>query len=314
MCGLPSGDGNNGFGEEPASASAPYLVAQATNDITVGGVHRYGPGYNAANEQNDRYSVAEYGEALVAWLDCGSYASTIAYIDKLAAAADNGGLCSDGITISGQSTTAGETNWILDDTRALGPNGYGDYPQFIAFSEAIQRAIPNSAPDIAYSSNYPLTVSSNPDVTYYTEFPPVVQSAADVTFYAAWGHHNDSGFYATWPRDGSVVFTGKSNWFLVEPIESFCGMYVEDPGLELGHSYANQSTWWEYFAADSFGGTNYSNTAICFVGYTSEPGLDHVNNSNYAEFSGAGLDNRRGCLGKREHGQILFVGDPLVVR
>jgi hypothetical protein len=312
LCGLPSGDGNNGFGETPASSSALYYVAQATNDIWIDGIHRYGPGYNAANEQNDRYSVAEYGEALVAWLDCGSYASTIAYIDKLAAAADSGGLCSDGITISGQSTTAEETTWVLDDTRT----GYDGSPQFPAYQTAIEAAIPSGEEySIAYSSNVPLTVSSSSAVTYYTQFPSMVHTAANVTFYGGWGHHNNNDtFGPTWPIDGSVVFTGKSNWFLVEPIESFCGMYVEDPGPELGHSYANQSTWWEYFAADSFGGTDYSNTAICFVGYTTESGLLGTNNSNYAEFWARGWTTAEAAWGSARTTNFLFVGDPLVVR
>jgi hypothetical protein len=84
----------------------------------------------------------------------------------------------------------------------------------------------------------------------------------------------------------------------------------------LGIRYGNQSTWWEYFAADSFGGTDYSNTAICFVGYTSEPwpGLQCVNNSNYAEFWARGWTTAEAAWASARTDKFLFVGDPLVVR
>ena len=67
----------------------------------------------------DQFSVAEY--ALVAWLDCGSYANTYAYIQKEIATANAGGLESNGsITISGKLANVNGSNsaWTTCATAA----------------------------------------------------------------------------------------------------------------------------------------------------------------------------------------------------
>ena len=67
----------------------------------------------------DRFSIAECGAPLVAWLDSGSYEATTAYINKEIVAADSDGLTSDGITISGSDANVGGSRWILDDTNII---------------------------------------------------------------------------------------------------------------------------------------------------------------------------------------------------
>jgi len=53
-------------------------------------------------------------------------------------------------------------------------------------------------------------------------------------------------------------------------VESFNGMYGETMGDPT-----------EVFASNAFGGTNYSNTPICFVGSTAEPGLGGCEGAAY---------------------------------
>ncbi len=97
--GLPSRDSDGD--------SVSYMIYQNALNITGG------TGYQGGT---DRFSLAEYGAPLVAWLDCGSYAATEAYINKEAAAANANGLEADGVTISGSAAGVGGNTWVLDDT------------------------------------------------------------------------------------------------------------------------------------------------------------------------------------------------------
>ncbi len=295
MYGIPTSNNvnYNGF-------NVPYHIAQMTG--TING--RSGPGYSGTTS-SDPYSVAEYGAALVSSLDCGDFDATNAYIGKLAAAAAvPGALASDNATISGTASGYGGTNWVLDDTRD--ERYYSYSPQFPPYATVVAAAFPGTDPAtiIEYSSNTPVLVVSSNDAVTYENGRSIVQTAKDVTFYGGWGQHNRY-FSPYWPTDNSVTFSGRSNWFAVEPIESFCGMYV---------SHGWQSTYEEYFAANTFGGTDYSHTAITFVGYTSEPGLSGVNDSKYAAYWATGRTSAEAAWGSSHSQYFLFVGDPLVTR
>ena len=200
-----------------------------------------------------------------------------------------------------QATAARTGCWTIRDERY-----YSYSPQFPPYATVVAAAFPGTDPAtiIEYSSNTPVLVVSSNDAVTYENGKSIVQTAKDVTFYGGWGQHNRY-FSPYWPTDNSVTFSGRSNWFAVEPIESFCGMYV---------SHGWQSTYEEYFAANTFGGTDYSHTAITFVGYTSEPGLSGVNDSKYAAYWATGRTSAEAAWGSSHSQYFLFVGDPLVTR
>jgi hypothetical protein len=79
-----------------------------------------------------------------------------------------------------------------------------------------------------------------------------------------------SGNWADDPIDG-VKFTGSNcGWWIGTSVESYNGIYGDTMGDPT-----------KVFAATAFGGTNYRNTPICWVGSTAEPWLQGVENANY---------------------------------
>jgi hypothetical protein len=65
--------------------------------------------------------------------------------------------------------------------------------------------------------------------------------------------------------DGRVSFFGNSGWFIMTTEDSYDGQRDEAPEFPQ----ADFLTW---FASDSFGGTNYSNTPVGAVTTVDEPG------------------------------------------
>jgi hypothetical protein len=246
LAGLPSRAGINWDDAAYGGVSVPYMIYQDALTLTGG------PGYGGS----DRFSAAECGAPLVAWLDCGSYAATHAYIDKeIAAAAAPGALQADGITISGSAAGIGGNTWALDDAHHDWPTDtYQDY--FIG---------PDSAADyydVLLDDHVNGTIAISPDDhdIHYPNTQPALTSVSNPTAYASWGVH--SGLLSTtWPYNGQVTFTGNAGWWIGTSCESFNGIYGDDMGDPT-----------KVFAATAFGGTNYGNTPICFVGSTEEPG------------------------------------------
>ncbi len=106
LYGLPFSDSRKHLGDGTGPADHPSVPAMINAMSTAGGL----AGAYAAGQAADRFTVAEYGGPLVAWLDMGSYDATIAYIDKEKAAACAGGLLADGVTISGAAAGVGGSN------------------------------------------------------------------------------------------------------------------------------------------------------------------------------------------------------------
>ena len=237
LCGLPSIE-TGGYGEAGPSVPETMYLQLLNGKATYSG-------QGAAN----RFSLAQYGAPLIDWLDCGSYAATTAYINKEIAAANAGGLQTDGISISGTTGGVGGTTYALDDTGGYYNNGlgffnnpaYGDYDATL-----LGDGVPGSnIMDHTENQNQLITSVTNP------------------TAYGTWG--SDGGqLLPTFPIDGSVKFSGKAGWWLGMSVESFDGVYG-------GNQTMSQSDPTEWFASNAFGGTNYSNTPICFVGNTQEP-------------------------------------------
>ncbi len=245
LCGLPSGDGIRYSTE----SSVPYQITSAV--ATYRG--------KAIYDGQDPFNVAEYGGPLVAWLDCGSYEATKAFINKEIVTADASGLQGDGITISGNAAGVGGTQWVFDDQS---DTNYGSY--FTTFPGDLEAD----------------GVSSD-DITYNPDRPPpysVIETAVSPAAYGSWGTHSGvlTGEPTTaWPSNGQVTFTGNAGWWVGMSVESFNGMYGETMGDPS-----------KVFAATAFGsGSNgiaeYANTPVCFVGSTAEPYLAGVEGAAY---------------------------------
>ncbi|MGA7698193.1 MAG: hypothetical protein WCB27_01180, partial [Thermoguttaceae bacterium] len=256
LCGLPSRDVDGD--------SVSYMIYQDALNIS------HGTGYqNGA----DRFSLAEYGAPLVAWLDCGSYAATNAYIDKEVAAADANGLESDGITISGNAAGVGGNTWVLDDT-CYGADGNGStYANDGDAATFFDSFMPTLTPDLPAGS----VVDHNTGATGIggNGYGPCVATAANPTAYGSWGVHSGElhgGSPLNWSNNGQVTFTGNAGWWVGMSVESYNGIYSS--------GMANPTS---VFSANAFGSdNNYANTPICWVGSTHEPWL--ANNEDVAYF------------------------------
>jgi autotransporter-associated beta strand protein len=254
LCGLPSREGYTVYGGGP---SVSYMIY---SQLLAGtGKSDYGGGA-------DRFSIAEYGAPLVAWLDCGSYAATDAYINKEILAANAGGLEADGITISGNAAGIGGTTYYLDDTNTLYNTDYFDD----TLSDLVNDGV--SPDDIVH---HPAADNS------------LIATITDPTAYGSWGTHTAEGnpHWDNWPLNGEVTIvlnktcqigteSYHAGWWISMSVESYNGMY----GYYMGDPV-------DFFAANAFGGTAvtatingvdypyYTNTPICLVGSTTEPGL-----------------------------------------
>ena len=168
------------------------------------------------------------GAPLVAWLDCGSYEATKAYIDKEIVAAAAGGLCSDGITISGSAAGVGGSTWVLDDTAHGGyvSPGHGAFDSYV----------PMLTGEGVSPGNIDLQAN---------QYGPVVSAATNVTAYCSWGVHSGElragqrGDADAWPCNGDqgtaqvqFNFTNQLGigWWVGTSVESFNGMYGETMG------------------------------------------------------------------------------------
>lgn len=99
------------------------------------------------------------------------------------------------------------------------------------------------------------------DITYAPKGTPFITSAANVTGYLTWGYWGN--FNGNFALDGTVSFSGDSDWYIMKTIESYSGWRgVQSP---------DQSNFWHWFSANAFGGSNYSRTAVGAICSTEEP-------------------------------------------
>ncbi len=288
LCGLPSRSwsdtplyvpGSTTPNTDTDSYSVPFMISEIlrTDQTKPFDPYTYEGG-------TDRFSVAEYGAPLVAWLDCGSYQATTAYIHKEIVAAAAGGIQS-GITISGSKANVGGTTWVLDDT---GTDGWFD----------------NDVPMLTNDG-----VSSGSIDLQPNQYGPVVSTVNNITAYCSWGVHsgqldwNTNGLANAWPVNGQVKFTGNSGWWIGMSVESFNGMY--------GSSMGNPE---EFFAANAFGsdiGTvpAYANTPLCFVGSTYEPEITGIEGAAYFDRWAKGWSTLESAWAGRQTPYFLAVTD-----
>jgi hypothetical protein len=225
-----------------------------------------------------RFCRAQYlgTTCLPTWIDMGSYPASTDYIDKLAAAV--AGLQADGVTLDGSAAGVAGDQWLLDEKRSL-----TTYPDQYADDNTQVLAEGIDAGNVMYQSS---------------KTGPAIASAANPLWYGSWG-------YYTWGGDlpSDVTFSGLAGWWVAQMVQSYGGIYG---------NYMPDPT--EIFAATAFGGTNYSNTPVGYVGFTAEPYLSGVQNRHFPGRWARGWTFAEAAWVGRNTQHFLAVGDPLVTR
>jgi hypothetical protein len=165
----------------------------------------------------------------------------IAYINKLASI---GSRSPGKVVISASAGGYGNSNYYFDDTES----GYDGEPVGGSAAQALmQQGV--SSNSIFYTNQIPDCGSLACHVT----------GGTNVAGYFSWGSHSSLGTnYAT---NYSIIFTNQSAWYLMETMESFNGQRVPE---------FPQGNFLSWYASNSFGGVNYSNTPVGAVSNVEE--------------------------------------------
>jgi hypothetical protein len=205
----------------------------------------------------------------------------IAYINKLAFIGSNYSPAQ--LILSATAGGYPNTNWYFD-----GP-GYNDTNlQYALYGlEGVEsNGVPTSAVTYtSYTNSFHITTGTN------------------LAGYLTWGVNG--GLPGTYPVDGTIVFGGSSEWYLIETIESYNGERVTSQGHFL-----------QWFSAGAFSATNstitnYSNTPVGAVSHVDEPGAYNAENS-YVYFGlWAAEKNFAVCAwNSRQTDKFQAIGDP----
>ena len=125
--------------------------------------------------------------------------------------------------------------------------------------------------------------------------------------YLTWGvyggpdYDNEvSGDYST---NTSILFTGRSSWYLMQSIESFNGWRITSQG--------NFIRWFSY---NAFGGSAYANTPVGAITHVEEPGNQVDDSSIYFGLWAAGKYFSVCAWNARVDPAFQAIGDPLLAR
>jgi hypothetical protein len=164
-------------------------------------------------------------------------ADCLAYIDKLAYFGSN---YSPGkVIITPRAGGYGNTNWYFDDDLITNVFQYD-----LGAAAGVTNLVSSS--NIFVAPNLQINSRATNVAGYFSP---------------GWdGGTGDTNFF----RDGTVHFYGQSGWYIMGTVDSFSGQRDEYPEFPQ----ADFLTW---FASNSLGGTNYSNTPVGAVGYVDEP-------------------------------------------
>jgi alpha-tubulin suppressor-like RCC1 family protein len=174
----------------------------------------------------------------------------IAYINKLTNMASFGSNSPGQLFISASAGGYGNTNWYFDDSVAgitfSGPEeGFDDF---------------GGAPGYHAEQG---VLAANPSASIFLSYNAIITQGSNVAGYYSPGIHNQEFLY-TYPTDGELVFSGNSDWYLIETDESYNG--------QRDFVVTTQGSFLEWYASNAFGGTSYSNTPVGAVSQVNEPG------------------------------------------
>lgn len=309
MCrGIPSRTTGQPAGGDFSNPSVDETIARAdpnwNNSVGTEYIGNGGSAYNGlvVGNYNTPYSVGAFPGTsfLVTRMDMGSLAATEAYINKLVAMYN--AMATPAIAISAAGAGLGGTNYIFDDMAVSAYTGIlNAQDDYACISNAF-----GTAPNYNKISTSRCSFQGNGASTPIT-------SAADLKGYFSWGVHNGV-FGGNYPADGTLSFSGKSNWYLVATVESFNGIINSGQG------------WFgEWFSATGGGGTSYSRTPIGMSCQTDEPSVAGIANQAFFCNWELGMNFAMCAWGSRNApngspyattngtGGFMAVGDPLVV-
>lgn len=168
----------------------------------------------------------------------------IAYINKIVNMASNNPPGT--LFISASAAGSSNTNWYFD--YAGGPP---TYPDGYSMGVEAEYGVTNVDPTASVITTTGLW---NGGVAIFT----LQATNVEGYFTGGWDGGGDSNMFV----DGRVSFSGNSGWFIMTTVDSYDGQRVT---FQAGYL-----TW---FATNSFGGTNYSNTPVGAVTTVEEPSL-----------------------------------------
>jgi len=137
-------------------------------------------------------------------------------------------------------------------------------------------------------------------VTYRAPSEAHINTSSDVGGYFTKGVHGNWG--ANYAVDGSVTFSGRSAWYVIETQESFNGRRVD----------SGQGSFLEWFSSGAFGGLNYLNTPVGAVSHTEEPNSGINDTRKYFGLWASGRSFGASAWFSRKTTSFQAVGDPLV--
>jgi len=240
------------------------------------------------------FTLAEYqgSTALISSLNMATLADAQAYIDKLKTIYD--GMAVSNVVISASENNQGGTDYYFDDNGRIYSYSKPGNDNRLKVLEA------NASATITYAGDSGDT-DPVPDQTTH------ITSASNVSGYCTWGNNGGQG--GNYANDGSVTFSGNSNWYAIMSIESFNGRRT---------TFQENIQGW--FAANAFGGTSYSNTPAIGVSHVEEPGLGGINDGEYFKMweqedsAGPMFLAIEGAWAWRNTAYFQCVGDPLIKR
>ncbi len=219
-------------------------------------------------------------------INANNLADCEAYVDKVAYTGTN--YSPGNLIISASAGGYGNTNYYFDDTES----GYGGDPIGMAAEQAVIQD--------GVSSNSVVYTNANPDCG---SLACHITAGTNVAGYLCWGVHSSLG--GNYAVNGTVQWSGNSDWWIIETIESF-------NGIRGGYGQGNFTQW---FASNAFGRTNYSNTPVGAVTHTEEPSLPGVENS--AVYFGLWESKKNFAIcawNARKTRYFQAIGDPLVTK
>lgn len=194
------------------------------------------------------FTKARFPESngLITSLDMGSTEATLKYIDKLKTVHD--AMKNPSIVISASNADLAGTKYYFEDI-----NRFGEGSKLIAQKAASKLKDLNGNTIVDYRS------------PNQNGFGPEIE---DVAGLITWGVNGSRG--AGYAKDGNLRFTGKSDWFLIQTVESFNGM--------RDTTHGNYISW---FSKNAFGGSDYDKTPAAAIAHVDEPGVNGLNTSYY---------------------------------
>lgn len=215
--------------------------------------------------------------AISTYMDMGSEAATLAYIDKLKTM--HGSMQNPSIFISASGTGKQGSTYYIEDTKGISAKS--------SWGIKIKNLLDPLGAKVEYQ---PYTG------TFFT-------SAKDVLGFFSWGANAGRGNYYSIGGGTPIAFTGKSNWYLIQTAESFNGQLTKNLW---------QGKFSHWFSDKAFGGINYSNTPAAAVAHVDEPMLLGINDPILFHCWERGNLFIDCAWMSRSAAQTIMVGDPWI--